>query len=157
MMNQDKKSILQEIEVLIRSIKVHYDNLENESRIPTIELELITSKIRKLHEKSIIYNHLHYLEEEQNQLLKRLKQEEDKGMKTPPQSETSRSNAPTVTTTPQVAQAPVAPPSPPPAPEPKIHETPAPAPPPTQPAAVDLPSEEKKQEPTVFKKDTHIN
>jgi len=75
-MNQDKKSILLEIEVLIRSIKVHYDNLENESRIPTIELELITSKIRKLHEKSIIYNHLHYLEEEQFQLLKRLKAEE---------------------------------------------------------------------------------
>jgi hypothetical protein len=78
MMNQDKKSILQEIEVLIRSIKVHYDNLENESRIPSIELELITSKIRKLHEKSIIYNHLHYLEEEQNQFLKRLKQEDEK-------------------------------------------------------------------------------
>jgi len=75
-MSQDKKSILLEIEVLIRSIKVHYDNLENESRIPTIELELITSKIRKLHEKSIIYNHLHYFEEEQFQLLKRLKAEE---------------------------------------------------------------------------------
>lgn len=80
MMNQDKKSILQEIEVLIRSIKVHYDNLENESRIPSIELELITSKIRKLHEKSIIYNHLHYLEEEQNQILKRLRQEEEKAI-----------------------------------------------------------------------------
>jgi hypothetical protein len=52
-MSLDKKAILKEIEVLIRSIKVHYDNIENEYRIPTIELELITSKIRKLHEKSI--------------------------------------------------------------------------------------------------------
>ena len=61
-MSLDKKAILKEIEVLIRSIKVHYDNIENEYRIPTIELELITSKIRKLHEKSIIYNHfLQYL------------------------------------------------------------------------------------------------
>jgi hypothetical protein len=36
-------------------------------------LELITSKIRKLHEKSIIYNHLHYLEEEQLQSARRIK------------------------------------------------------------------------------------
>lgn len=49
--------------MLIKSIKLHYDNLENEGRIPSIELELITSKIRKLHEKSIVYNYLHYLEE----------------------------------------------------------------------------------------------
>lgn len=72
-MSLDKKAILKEIEVLIRSIKVHYDNIENEHRIPTIELELITSKIRKLHEKSIIYNHLHYIEEEQLQSAKRMK------------------------------------------------------------------------------------
>lgn len=72
-MSLDKKAILKEIEVLIRSIKVHYDNIENEHRIPTIELELITSKIRKLHEKSIIYNHLHYMEEEQLQSIKRMK------------------------------------------------------------------------------------
>jgi hypothetical protein len=72
-MSLDKKAILKEIEVLIRSIKVHYDNIENEHRIPTIELELITSKIRKLHEKSIIYNHLHYIEEEQLQSSKRMK------------------------------------------------------------------------------------
>lgn len=71
MLTLDKKSILKEIEVLIRSIKVHYDNIENEHRIPTIELELITSKIRKLHEKSIIYNHLHYLEEETSLMQKR--------------------------------------------------------------------------------------
>jgi hypothetical protein len=72
-MSLDKKAILKDIEVLIRSIKVHYDNIENEHRIPTIELELITSKIRKLHEKSIVYNHLHYLEEEQIQSARRLK------------------------------------------------------------------------------------
>ena len=72
-MSLDKKAILKEIEVLIRSIKVHYDNIENEYRIPTIELELITSKIRKLHEKSIVYNHLHYLEEEQLQSSKRMR------------------------------------------------------------------------------------
>lgn len=71
MLTLDKKTILKEIEVLIRSIKVHYDNIENEHRIPTIELELITSKIRKLHEKSIIYNHLHYLEEETALIQKR--------------------------------------------------------------------------------------
>lgn len=72
-MSLDKKAILKDIEVLIRSIKVHYDNIENEYRIPTIELELITSKIRKLHEKSIVYNHLHYLEEEQILHARRLK------------------------------------------------------------------------------------
>jgi hypothetical protein len=72
-MSLDKKAILKEIEVLIRSIKVHYDNIEHEYRIPTIELELITAKIRKLHEKSIVYNHLHYIEEEQLQNSKRIK------------------------------------------------------------------------------------
>jgi hypothetical protein len=36
-------------------------------------LELITAKIRKLHEKSIVYNHLHYIEEEQLQNSKRIK------------------------------------------------------------------------------------
>ncbi|MCC6252038.1 MAG: hypothetical protein IT238_06205 [Bacteroidia bacterium] len=74
-MSLDKKEILKEIEVLIRSIKVHYDNIENEYRIPTIELELITSKIRKLHEKSIIYNHLHYMEENAIQKAKKSKAE----------------------------------------------------------------------------------
>ena len=72
-MSLDKKAILKEIEVLIRSIKVHYENIEHEYRIPTIELELITAKIRKLHEKSIVYNHLHYIEEEQLQNSKRIK------------------------------------------------------------------------------------
>ena len=75
-MSLDKKAILKEIEVLIRSIKVHYDNIEHEYRIPTIELELITSKIRKLHEKSIVYNHLHYIEEEQLQISKRMKHDQ---------------------------------------------------------------------------------
>jgi hypothetical protein len=59
----NKKEIGKEIEVLIRSIKLHYDNIAEEVRIPTIELELITAKIRKLHEKSIIFNHMHMMEE----------------------------------------------------------------------------------------------
>lgn len=157
MMNQDKKSILQEIEVLIRSIKVHYDNLENESRIPTIELELITSKIRKLHEKSIIYNHLHYLEEEQNQLLKRLKQEEERSPKPAASVETPK---------PAVISAPVEPaqPSSPPIPSPPpfqppgvVVETPPPVTPPPVAAVAVEPGTEKKPEPAVFKKDNPVN
>lgn len=156
-MNQDKKSILQEIEVLIRSIKVHYDNLENESRIPTIELELITSKIRKLHEKSIIYNHLHYLEEEQNQLLKRLKQEEERSPKPAASVESPK---------PAVISAPVEPaqPSSPPIPSPPpfqppaaVVETPPPVTPPTVAAVAVEPGTEKKPEPAVFKKDNPVN
>jgi|GEM_PF-2412217 len=61
---KNKKEIGKEIEVLIRSIKLHYDNIAEEVRIPSIELELITAKIRKLHEKSIIFNHLHFMEEQ---------------------------------------------------------------------------------------------
>lgn len=125
-MNQDKKSILQEIEVLIRSIKVHYDNLENESRIPSIELELITSKIRKLHEKSIIYNHLHYLEEEQNQILKRLRQEEEKSVgngKTTMPTKITVMESPAETIVPKevpVSPPPVQPAPPAPAPAPAV-------------------------------------
>jgi hypothetical protein len=59
----NRKELQQEIEQLIHSIKLHYNHINEETRIPTIELELITAKIRKLHEKSILYNHLHYLEE----------------------------------------------------------------------------------------------
>ena len=76
-MNQlqmNKKEIGKEIETLIRSIKLHYDNIAEEVRIPTIELELITAKIRKLHEKSIVFNHLHMIEEQMNKM-KRLEQE----------------------------------------------------------------------------------
>ena len=64
-LQMNKKEIGKEIEVLIRSIKLHYDNIAEEVRIPSIELELITAKIRKLHDKSIIFNHLHYMEEQQ--------------------------------------------------------------------------------------------
>lgn len=59
-----RKELHQEIEQLIQSIKLHYNQISHEVRIPGIELELITSKIRRLHEKSIIYNHLHTLEEQ---------------------------------------------------------------------------------------------
>lgn len=58
-----RRELHQEIEQLIHSIKLHYSQINSEVRIPSIELELITSKIRKLHEKSIVYNHLHTLEE----------------------------------------------------------------------------------------------
>ena len=54
-----KEQIGKEIKELIRSIKTHYTFVEEEDRIPLIELELITSKIRKLYEKSIINNFLH--------------------------------------------------------------------------------------------------
>ena len=60
----NKKELQVEIEQLIQSIKLHYSKINEEVRIPSIELELITAKIRKLHEKSIIYNHIHYLEEQ---------------------------------------------------------------------------------------------
>lgn len=59
-----KKELQAEIEQLIQSIKLHYSKINEEVRIPSIELELITAKIRKLHEKSIVYNHMHYLEEQ---------------------------------------------------------------------------------------------
>jgi len=67
-LQMNKKEIGKEIEILIRSIKLHYDNIAEEVRIPSIELELITAKIRKLHDKSIIFNHLHYMEEQQSRL-----------------------------------------------------------------------------------------
>jgi hypothetical protein len=60
----NKKELQLEIEQLIQSIKLHYHRIDEEVRIPTIELELITAKIRKLYEKSILFNHLHYLEEQ---------------------------------------------------------------------------------------------
>jgi hypothetical protein len=63
-LQMNKKEIGKEIEVLIRSIKLHYDNIAEEVRIPSIELELITAKISKLHDKSIVFNYLHYMEEQ---------------------------------------------------------------------------------------------
>ena len=58
-----KEQIGKEIKELIRSIKTHYTFVEEEDRIPLIELELITSKIRKLYEKSVINNYLHSTDE----------------------------------------------------------------------------------------------
>jgi hypothetical protein len=60
----NRKELHQEIEQLIHSIKLHYHQINEGMRIPTIELELITAKIRKLHEKSILYKHLHFIEEQ---------------------------------------------------------------------------------------------
>lgn len=78
----NKKELQSEIEQLIQSIKLHYNKINEEVRIPSIELELITAKIRKLHEKSIIYNHIHFLEEQgytfvaQSELVNRIVKEE---------------------------------------------------------------------------------
>ena len=58
-----KEQIGKEIKELIRSIKTHYTFVEEEDRIPLIELELITSKIRKLYEKSIINNYLYSIDD----------------------------------------------------------------------------------------------
>lgn len=60
----NRNDLHKEIEQLIHSIKLHYNHIQEETRIPTIELELITAKIRKLHERSILYNHIHFLEEQ---------------------------------------------------------------------------------------------
>ena len=66
-----KEEIGKEIKELIRSIKTHYTFVEEEDRIPMIELELITSKIRRLYEKSIVYNYL-YASDEENMKHERL-------------------------------------------------------------------------------------
>jgi len=59
-----KEQLGKEIKELVRSIKTHYTFVEDEDRIPLIELELITSKIRKLYEKSVIFNFLNSPDED---------------------------------------------------------------------------------------------
>lgn len=54
----DKNSIRKEIAALINSIKEHSDNIGTQEHIPQLELELILSKIEKLYQKSIVFNHL---------------------------------------------------------------------------------------------------
>lgn len=60
----NKNEIRKEIGELIDSIKQHSDEIGNQKRIPQIELELILSKIKRLYERSIVYNYLHSLEDE---------------------------------------------------------------------------------------------
>ncbi len=54
----DKLHIRKEISALIDSIKEHSDNIKNQDQVPQLELELILTKIKKLYEKSIVFNHL---------------------------------------------------------------------------------------------------
>lgn len=63
-MPMTKEQLGKEIKDLVRSIKTHYTFVEDEDRIPLIELELITSKIRKLYEKSVIFNFLNSPDED---------------------------------------------------------------------------------------------
>ena len=60
----DKLSIRKEIGSLINSIKEHSDNIGDKEHIPQLELELILHKIEKLYQKSIVYNHLNSLPDE---------------------------------------------------------------------------------------------
>lgn len=61
----NKYHLRKEIAELIDSIKEHSDNIGTRKRIPQLELELILSKIKKLYEKSIIFNYVnqHHLDE----------------------------------------------------------------------------------------------
>lgn len=54
----DKYQLRKEIAQLIDSIKEHSDNIGTRKRIPQLELELILSKIKKLYEKSIVFNYV---------------------------------------------------------------------------------------------------
>lgn len=54
----DRKKLREEITGLIDSIKEHSDMITPHERIPQLELELVLSKIKKLYEKSIIFNYL---------------------------------------------------------------------------------------------------
>lgn len=65
----NKYQLRKEIAELIDSIKEHSDSIGTRKRIPQLELELILSKIKKLYEKSIIFNYVnqHHLEEWEEQ------------------------------------------------------------------------------------------
>src|ERR1035437_5958559 len=54
----EKSKIRKEIAALIDSIKEHSDNIGDKKHIPQLELEMILNKIKKLYEKSIVFNHL---------------------------------------------------------------------------------------------------
>jgi hypothetical protein len=57
----NKNQIRKEIAALIDSIKDHSDNIGDKQHITQLELELILSKVKKLYEKSIVYNYLNSL------------------------------------------------------------------------------------------------
>ncbi len=59
----NKNEIRKEIAELIDSIKQHSDEIGTQKRIPQIELELILSKIKRLYERSIVFNYLNTVDE----------------------------------------------------------------------------------------------
>ena len=61
----DKFKIRKEIATLINSIKEHSDNIGDSKHIPQLELELILTKIKNLYEKSIVFNYLNTIPENQ--------------------------------------------------------------------------------------------
>jgi len=61
----DRNKIRKEIANLINSIKEHSDNIGDSKHIPQLELELILNKIKSLYEKSIVFNYLNSLPEEE--------------------------------------------------------------------------------------------
>lgn len=61
----NKASVRKEISSLIDSIKQHSDDIGTKQHIPQLELELILHKIKKLYEKSIVFNYLNSLPEEE--------------------------------------------------------------------------------------------
>ena len=55
----EKSKITKEVADLINSIKEHTDNIQDNERIPQLELETILNKIEQLYEKAIVLNYLH--------------------------------------------------------------------------------------------------
>lgn len=61
----NKYTVRKEIAALIDSIKQHSDSIGYNRQIPQLELELILHKIEKLYEKSIIFNYLNAIEDQE--------------------------------------------------------------------------------------------
>jgi hypothetical protein len=58
----EANKLREEITQLIDNIKERSDSLKEKERIPQLELEMVLSKIKKLYEKSIIFNHIYHQE-----------------------------------------------------------------------------------------------
>lgn len=56
--NMNRNKLRKEIAELIDSIKKHSDAIGSHKHIPQLELELILSKIKRLYEKSVVFNYL---------------------------------------------------------------------------------------------------
>lgn len=66
-MRYNTNQLRKEIAELIDNIKTHSDEIGNRKRIQQLELEVITAKIKKLYEKSIVFNYLHSLDEDRKE------------------------------------------------------------------------------------------